>query len=336
MTLVSLWLQLAHDHEFPRRLRGRNTSTVRDDQPSMHAGRAVLDTKMLDLPHAHHGGRATARYLAQDAPLPGPARAAAGRAPPAGRPRLPAPPLRRRRPRRGLLGARDRAAVRHQPGGLGVRPAGSDRAGRAGGRGRARAADRPGRPAAGPRPGVRERAGAAAAQPGAQTSAGAASSAGVGGLLPAPAGTLPLAPEDRVDQLVGPLALDELVLDQVRLAAHAVALHYPGGPEVTAVAPADDPVQVQAFEPEPQQGRGRLGGEPAPLEGRMEDESDLALLVGAAQPEQGAVANELTGRGQLGGQAEGLSVGGERAGSQLPLQQDADLRPAPRLVVEVT
>src|SRR5262249_26835652 len=70
---------------------------------------------------------------------------------------------------------------------------------------------------------------------------------------PALPGALPLAPQDRVDQLVGPLALDELVLDKVCLAAHAVALHHPGGPEVAAIAPADDPVQVQAFEPEPQQ-----------------------------------------------------------------------------------
>ena len=65
---------------------------------------------------------------------------------------------------------------------------------------------------------------------------------------PGLAGTVPLAPEDRVDQLVGPLALDELVLDQVRLTAHAVALHHPGGRPVAAVAPADDPVQAKVME----------------------------------------------------------------------------------------
>src|SRR5262249_61422838 len=114
-------------------------------------------------------------------------------------------------------------------------------------------------------------------------------------------GPLPLAPENRVDQLIGPLALDEFVLDQVRLTAHAVALHDPGRRPVAAVAPADDPVQAQALEPEPEQGRRRLGGEPPALEGGVEDEPDLALLVGLAQPEQGAAANELPGLGPLGG-----------------------------------
>jgi hypothetical protein len=68
---------------------------------------------------------------------------------------------------------------------------------------------------------------------------------------------------------------------------------------VAAIAPADDPVQAKALEPEPQQGRGRLGGEPAPLEGGMEDEPDLALLVCPAQPEQGAVTAELPGRARF-------------------------------------
>src|SRR2546423_13128056 len=67
----------------------------------------------------------------------------------------------------------------------------------------------------------------------------------------------------------------------------------------------------------------------------MKDEPDLALLVCPAQPEQGAVTNELPGRGQLGGQAERLAVGRQGAGRHLPLQQDADLRPVPGLVIQV-
>src|SRR6266516_1322415 len=57
----------------------RITPTVRDDRPPVHARRAVLNTKMLDLTYAYHGGRPAARYLAPDAALPGPARPAATR-----------------------------------------------------------------------------------------------------------------------------------------------------------------------------------------------------------------------------------------------------------------
>jgi hypothetical protein len=104
----------------------------------------------------------------------------------------------------------------------------------------------------------------------------------------------------------------------MRLEPHAVALQDPGGAAVAAIAPADDPVQAQALEPEPEQGPRRLGGEPAPLEAGMEDEPDLTLLARPAEPEQGAVPDELAGRGQLGRQAQGLALGGEGTGRDLP------------------
>src|SRR3974390_2647136 len=71
--------------------RGCATPTVRDDRALAHARRVIFDRKMLDLLHAHHGGRTAARHLTPDAALPGPARPAAP-PPRAGRPSAPARP----------------------------------------------------------------------------------------------------------------------------------------------------------------------------------------------------------------------------------------------------
>src|SRR5215472_12611255 len=53
-----------------------SSSTVGHDGPVSHAAKHFLNTKMLDLSHAHHGGGSAARHLAADAPVPGHARPA--------------------------------------------------------------------------------------------------------------------------------------------------------------------------------------------------------------------------------------------------------------------
>jgi hypothetical protein len=50
----------------------------------------------------------------------------------------------------------------------------------------------------------------------------------------------------------------------------------------------------------------------------MEDKADLTLLVRPAEPEQGAVAAEIAGLGQLGGRAKGLALGGRTLPAILP------------------
>src|SRR5438552_309757 len=94
----------------------------------------------------------------------------------------------------------------------------------------------------------------------------------------------PFPGEHRVDDLVGPLTPDHLVLDEMRLLAQAQLLHQPGGRAVAPVGPAHDPVQPEALEAEPEHlDRGLAGVAVAVVVG-VEDEAELALPVLLAAP----------------------------------------------------
>src|SRR5689334_6379177 len=59
---------------------------------------------------------------------------------------------------------------------------------------------------------------------------------------------LPLGGEHREHELVAPVALEELVLYEVRLLPHAQPSHESGRGVVARVAAADDPVELEDFE----------------------------------------------------------------------------------------
>src|SRR5260370_41006600 len=87
-----------------------------------------------------------------------------------------------------------------------------------------------------------------------------------------------------VDEFLAPLALDGLVMDEVRFLAHPESLHEAGGCCVLGRAAANDPVQAQVVEPPPEHYLGRLSGPALALVVGLEDEADLALPAVPAQP----------------------------------------------------
>ncbi len=93
--------------------------------------------------------------------------------------------------------------------------------------------------------------------------------------------------EDGVDQLALPLALDELVLDQVALAAHPDPFENAGRGRVAR--PQDGRSRGAGRDRRRhllEQRPGRLGGESLPLVVGVDDEADLALaVIAAAQAE---------------------------------------------------
>src|SRR6516162_10100313 len=78
--IMGIWWSeqpISHDHySWPGHVSTGNSPTVGHERPAPHATRAVLDTKMLDLAHAHHRSGSAARYVTPDAPVPGHARPA--------------------------------------------------------------------------------------------------------------------------------------------------------------------------------------------------------------------------------------------------------------------
>jgi len=103
----------------------------------------------------------------------------------------------------------------------------------------------------------------------------------------------PLAGEDRVDELALPLALDPLVLDEVRLAAHAELLEHAGGADVAWLQPTDDTVEAESLEREREHRPRRLRRVALPLVRRMDEEAELALAMDLARPEERDVRDEL-------------------------------------------
>src|SRR5215469_10190662 len=103
----------------------------------------------------------------------------------------------------------------------------------------------------------------------------------------------PLMVEDGVDQLLAPPAPDDLVMDEMRLPAHPEPFQETRGGRVLGRAAADDPVQAQRIEPQPEHDLGRLGGQAPAVVVGVEDEPDLALPVLPAQPLEADLADDL-------------------------------------------
>jgi hypothetical protein len=79
-----------------------------------------------------------------------------------------------------------------------------------------------------------------------------------------------------VDELALPFAFHVLVLDEVGLSAHPQLLEHACGRRVPSLQPADDPVEPQVFEGQPEQDAGGLRPVSATVVVGMDDEPDLA------------------------------------------------------------
>jgi hypothetical protein len=96
----------------------------------------------------------------------------------------------------------------------------------------------------------------------------------------------PLGLNHRADDLPDPFALEELVLDELRLTTHPQALHDSDGRDISWVAFCNDPVEAQPVKPQPKHLPGTFRGEAASLDVRMHAPADLTLTaLGARQAE---------------------------------------------------
>lgn len=123
--------------------------------------------------------------------------------------------------------------------------------------------------------------------------------------------------EDGVNELVGPLSLDDLVVHEARLQAHADPLHEPRRRVIAGVAGADDPVPSNGVKPQNEHGFGCLGGETSPVVIRVEDESDLSLPVLPADQLQPDLAHHLPGLTPHHGEREPVALGAEAGLSRM-------------------
>src|SRR2546430_16083446 len=101
--------------------------------------------------------------------------------------------------------------------------------------------------------------------------------------------------QERVDELALPLALDELVLDEVGLLPHPEPLEDARGGVVARLQAAGDAVQAKLVERQCEDHASRLGRIPAAVVVGMEEEADLTLAVLRAHEEEAGVADQLRG-----------------------------------------
>src|SRR5262245_2699511 len=149
----------------------------------------------------------------------------------------------------------------------------------------------------------------------------------------------PLDGEHRVHERVSPLALEHLVVHEVRLAPHAEPFHHPYGCFVARIAPPEHAVQSEYVEAEAQHLACRLGGEAAALELGVEHVPDLALPMLPAAPDEIDLADDPPGLRPLDGDRQSVALGDDRrlrhllrqrlgravAVAGLPVQEPGDL-----------
>ena len=121
----------------------------------------------------------------------------------------------------------------------------------------------------------------------------------------------PLPVEDRVDELALPLALDPLVLDEVRLAPQAELFEHPRRRGVPRLQPANHPVQAEAVEGDTEERPRRLGREAMAAVRGMRDVADLAERMLLARPGQDHVGDDGSGLLLLGREREHVPLGPE-------------------------
>ncbi len=106
---------------------------------------------------------------------------------------------------------------------------------------------------------------------------------------------MPFGGEQPEDQLVAPLALDQLDLAQVRFWMHPEAGHQGGGLAVAGIAAAHDPVQLELVESDAEQFGGGGPGEALAVVIGMQREPDLTLPVVVGLPGQHHLADQGIG-----------------------------------------
>ena len=140
--------------------------------------------------------------------------------------------------------------------------------------------------------------------------------------------------EDRVDELALPLALDPLVLDEVRLTTHPELLQYAGRASVARLETSDHAVQPDDLEGIGEHRPRRFRRVAVSLMRAVEDEAELALAVCDACPEKRDVADELSRGPKLDGGAQPLAFGPKRAAGRLEREELTGLSERSRVVVE--
>jgi hypothetical protein len=125
--------------------------------------------------------------------------------------------------------------------------------------------------------------------------------------------TGPLVLEKRKVDLVGPLALEPLITNQVGFASHPETRGKPDGGFVPAVHSGSHPVQAKLVEGEVQQGVSRLSGVAVPGMIRIKHPAHLtAPMLGTPEEEHDIADHPLT-PGELNTQCEGVTLGLNRA-----------------------
>ena len=87
----------------------------------------------------------------------------------------------------------------------------------------------------------------------------------------------PFVPQQRIDELVAPDAIELVVLDEMRLAPHAQPFDDPNRAGIRGIEPGEGPVEIQARKRKFQNGPHRFGGIALAGKGRIENITDLHL-----------------------------------------------------------
>src|SRR5829696_9854309 len=95
-------------------------------------------------------------------------------------------------------------------------------------------------------------------------------------------------------QFITPLALEPLVLHQMRLLTHAEPSRHSNRGHVASIDAGNDAVQGHVIESQVEDGMCRLGGISLTSEGWVEDIAQLTAAVLCAEPAQHHVADDLT------------------------------------------
>lgn len=119
----------------------------------------------------------------------------------------------------------------------------------------------------------------------------------------------PLVLQKRECDLVGPLALEPLIADQMGFAAHPKTGGKPKGRLVAAIHPGRHPVQAKLLEGEVQQGVRRLSGIAVAGMGGIRDPARLPAPVLSTPEKEHDVPDHPTSLTQLHAQREGVPLG---------------------------
>src|SRR5215217_3145416 len=113
-------------------------------------------------------------------------------------------------------------------------------------------------------------------------------------------------------QFITPLALEPLVLHQMRLLTHAEPCRHSSRGHVASIDAGDDAVQGHVVESQVEDGVCRLRGISLTSEGWVEDVAQLTTAVFGAEPAQHHVADELTRGRRFRSQSQHIALSFQR------------------------